>query len=94
MHATYQLKPDELNENFLHAIKKLFKNQTIEIAISDVPAKEAANNELRKAGALKGRIKMSADFNAPLADFAEYQPSIGSDAQRQMRIERITTAFS
>ncbi len=74
MHATYQLKPDELNENFLHTIKKQFKNQTVEIAVSDVPATEAANSEPRKAGALKGRIKMSDDFNAPLADFAEYQP--------------------
>lgn len=73
MHATYQLTPDELDENFLRSVKKLFKNQVIAIDISDVSAKEAANNELRHAGALKGRIKMSADFNAPLADFAEYQ---------------------
>jgi hypothetical protein len=27
----------------------------------------------RKAGALAGRIKISDDFNAPLADFAEYE---------------------
>ncbi len=73
MHATYQLKPEELNDSFLQAIKKQFKNQTVKIAVSDMPA-EAANNEPRKAGALKGRIKMSDDFNAPLADFAEYQP--------------------
>ena len=46
MHATFQLKPDELNESFLQAIKKQFKNQTVEIAVSDVPA-----NEPRKAGA-------------------------------------------
>ena len=58
MHATYQLKPDELNEKFLQAIKKQFQNKTIEIAVSDMPATEAANNEPRKAGALKGRIKM------------------------------------
>jgi hypothetical protein len=74
MHATYQLKPDELNENFLQVIKKQFKNKTVEIAVSDVPALDADNNTLRKAGVLKGRIKMSTDFNAPLADFAEYQP--------------------
>ncbi|MHB0989783.1 MAG: DUF2281 domain-containing protein [Burkholderiales bacterium] len=74
MHATYQLNSDELDENFLRSIRKLFQNQIIEIAISDIPEKEAANNELRKAGALKGRIRMSADFNEPLADFAEYQP--------------------
>jgi hypothetical protein len=74
MHATYQLKPDELNENFLQSIKAQFKNKTIEIAVSDVPAQATDNNAPRKAGALKGRIKMSADFNAPLDDFAEYQP--------------------
>ena len=70
MHATFQLKPDELNENFLHIIKQQFQNKTIEIAVSDMEAE----SPLRKAGALKGRIKMSADFNAPLADFSEYQP--------------------
>ena len=74
MHATYQLKPDELNEKFLQAIKNKFKNKTVEIAVTDVPSIEAASNEPRKAGALKGRIKMSADFNAPLEDFTEYQP--------------------
>jgi len=44
----------------------------IEISVSDVLVREAANKDMRKAVALKGRIKMSADFNAPLADFAEY----------------------
>ena len=74
MHATYQLKPSELNESFLQTIKEQFNNQTVEIAVSDVLAEEAASNAPRKAGALKGRIKMSDDFNVPLADFAEYQP--------------------
>ena len=45
MHATYQLKPDELNEKFLQAIKKQFQNQTVEIAVSDIPTTEANNNE-------------------------------------------------
>lgn len=72
MHATYQLKPDELNESFLQIIKQQFKNKTIEIDVSEVPDMELSPP--RKAGALKGRIKISADFNAPLADFAEYQP--------------------
>lgn len=73
MHATYQLKPSELNEKFIQAIKTQFQNQTIEIAISYVSASEGENNVPRKAGVLKGRIKMSADFNAPLPDFDEYQ---------------------
>lgn len=72
MHATYQLKPDELNEKFLQAIKKQFQNKSIEIAVSDELAAEALSGEPRKAGALKGRIKMSEDFNASLADFSEY----------------------
>ncbi len=72
MHATYQLKPDELNEKFLQAIKKQFQNKAVEIAVSDELAAESPNNQQRKAGALKGRIKMGDDFNAPLADFSEY----------------------
>ncbi|MBI3903518.1 MAG: DUF2281 domain-containing protein [Nitrosomonadales bacterium] len=73
MHATFQLKPEELNESFLLAIKKQFQNKTVAIEVSDLAA-EAEGNEPRKAGTLKGRIKMSADFNAPLDDFAAYQP--------------------
>ena len=71
MHATFQLKPDELNESFLQIIKQQFKNKTIEIDVSEVPDLELSTP--RKAGALKGRIKISVDFNAPLANFAEYQ---------------------
>jgi len=74
MHATFQLKPDELNEKFLQVIKQQLQNKTIEIAVSDVPDLELTKSPPRKAGALKGRIKVSADFNAPLADFAAYQP--------------------
>ena len=71
MHATFQLKPDELNESFLQIIKQQFKNKTIEIDVSEVLDLELSTP--RKAGALKGRIKISVDFNAPLANFAEYQ---------------------
>ncbi|MFZ3017413.1 MAG: hypothetical protein WA056_03005 [Gallionella sp.] len=74
MHATFQLKPDELNENFLRLIKTQFQNKTIEITVSDLPEQELANSTPRKSGTLKGRIKMIADFNEPLTDFADYQP--------------------
>lgn len=74
MHATFLLRPDELNEKFLQIIKKQFQNKTIEIAVSDVSDLDLAKSLPRKAGALKGRIRISADFNEPLADFAEYQP--------------------
>jgi hypothetical protein len=73
MHATFQLRSDELNEKFLQAIKKQFQNKTIEIAVSEMPDEKMEMSPPRKAGALKGRIKMSPDFNAPLDDFAEYQ---------------------
>ncbi len=73
MHATWQLKPDDMDENFLHAVKSMFQNHTIEIAISDVPDNTVMNAAPRKAGALKGRIKISPDFNAPLSDFDEYR---------------------
>jgi hypothetical protein len=42
-----------------------------------IPAESAKVNDdsplPRKAGALKGRITIAQDFNAPLEDFAEYE---------------------
>ena len=38
MQATYRLKPSELNEDFIALIKSLFKNNDIEITISNKPA--------------------------------------------------------
>lgn len=34
MEATYRLKPSELNEEFIKAIKKFFKDKELEITIS------------------------------------------------------------
>ena len=75
MQTTYKLKADELNNDFLNSVKVLFHGKVIEIAVSDTePQLEEQFLTLpRKAGALAGRIKMSDDFNAPLADFAEYE---------------------
>jgi len=40
----------------------------------DGPATESELSPMsRKAGALKGRIMMTSDFNAPMDDFAEYE---------------------
>lgn len=36
MLTTYRLKTDEINENFIDSIKKLFENKEIEILIYDV----------------------------------------------------------
>ena len=41
MEAVYQLKPDELNEEFLQRIKDFFGNQEIKITI-EVPHDETA----------------------------------------------------
>jgi len=53
----------------------LFHGKVIKIAVSDVETEQEEQLPTlpRKAGALAGRIKMSDDFNAPLADFAEYE---------------------
>jgi len=75
MQTTYRLEANELNNDFLNSVKALFHDKVIEIAVSDTePMQEEQLLTLdRKAGALAGRIKMSDDFNAPLADFAEYE---------------------
>ena len=47
MEATYRLKPAELNDEFIHAVKKLFRNQEIEIVISS--SKKNGKAEFLKA---------------------------------------------
>ena len=37
MHTLYKINSDELNENFIAAIKAQFPHQLIEIAISELP---------------------------------------------------------
>jgi hypothetical protein len=69
MQTTYKLKADELNNDFLNSVKVLFHGKVIEIAVSDTePQQEEQPSTLTRK-----RIKMSDDFNAPLADFAEYE---------------------
>jgi hypothetical protein len=74
MQATYRLEANELNNDFLNSVKALFHDKVIEIAVSDGESQKKPLATLpRKAGALAGRIKISDDFNAPLADFVEYE---------------------
>lgn len=75
MYTTYHLKADELNEDFLQSVKTLFHGQNIEIIVSESISNkpETIGTKPRRAGALQGRIKIADDFNAPLADFAEYE---------------------
>ena len=40
MHATYHLEPEELNADFLEALKTLFKNQRLTVTIQAEPASD------------------------------------------------------
>ena len=46
MQTTYLLKPDDLNTNFLEAIKLLFGNKLIEISVKEVSAAATGANDL------------------------------------------------
>ncbi len=48
----------------------------VEIIVLDSSAAESADTApvKRRAGSAKGQIKLAADFDAPLDDFAEYTP--------------------
>lgn len=61
------------------AIPEELRDQPIELIIWPLSDAQASATEpdaplpLRQIGALKGRIKIAPDFNAPLDDFAEYE---------------------
>ncbi len=44
------------------------------IVLYDENAPNDSSKKRRQAGSAEGLIKMSADFDAPLEDFEEYQP--------------------
>lgn len=75
MHTSYRLKATEINEDLLRSIRALYHDKVVEIRIDEVDY--ASENVTlttmpRRAGALKGRIRIEEDFDAPLADFDEY----------------------
>ncbi len=47
MEAVYRLKPDELNSDFVKTIKKLFKNNEVEITITSAPANKGKEEFLK-----------------------------------------------
>jgi hypothetical protein len=48
-----------------------WQDKQVEVIV--LPAEEKnGHHSKRKAGSLKGKIHMAADFNEPLADFKEY----------------------
>jgi hypothetical protein len=73
MYTTYRMKADELNEDFVQSLKTLFHGQNIEVVVSNDLSANLEPSLERKAGALKGRITIADDFNAPLADFTDYE---------------------
>ncbi len=49
------------------------KKARLIVMYEEEPLTDVRSSSPRKAGALKGRIKIAADFNAPLDGFAEYE---------------------
>ncbi len=49
-------------------------NRVRVIVLYDENAPSGSSKKRRQAGSAEGLIKMSADFDAPLEDFEEYQP--------------------
>ncbi len=44
MQTLYKLEPDELNENFLQALKLLFAGKTVEISVREVSPVDEQND--------------------------------------------------
>lgn len=72
----YQIKQDELPKKLWKLIDAALRGDSVFIEREDhsvvqlVPLKQ--NPRPRKAGSARGMIKMTDDFDAPLADFGEY----------------------
>lgn len=64
MEAVYRLKPDELNSDFVKTIKKLFKNNEVEIIITSSPTNKGKEEFLKAIEDVKLRkniVSFSAD---------------------------------
>lgn len=48
MQATYHLEPDELNGDFLEALKTMFKNQRLTVTVQAEPAVDETERILAK----------------------------------------------
>lgn len=72
----YQVTPEEAREHLLDLIDAAMRGERVVIAKDDqqavqlIPFTHATGS--RRAGSAKGVMKMSEDFDAPLADFDEY----------------------
>ena len=74
----YQVKPSELPQKLENLIDAALRGEPAFIERDDkamvqlLPLKQMLHP--RKAGSAKGLLEMADDFDAPLADFAEYMP--------------------
>ena len=80
MYTTYRLHADELDNDFIEALKTLFKDKEIEITVSEVDAPDQENTA--------GRERFAATLNAiSRASKAQKAPAI-SDEQLNRLIEK------
>jgi antitoxin (DNA-binding transcriptional repressor) of toxin-antitoxin stability system len=74
----YQIKQSDLPKKLWRLIDAALRGEPVFIERDDkailqlIPLKQMFHP--RKAGSAKGLVKISGDFDAPLADFAEYLP--------------------
>ncbi len=72
----HQIKQNELPKKLWNLIDAALRGEPVFITRDDQSMVQLVPMRLtlhpRKAGSAKGMVKMSADFDAPLGDFAEY----------------------
>lgn len=74
----HQIKQNELPKKFWDLIDAALRGEPVFITREDQSMVQLVPLSLslrpRKAGSARGKLKMSADFDAPLGDFKEYMP--------------------
>ncbi len=72
----YQVNIHEAKTNLSKLIKKVINGEEVVIAKGNIPLVKLVNLEgdkpKRKLDTAKGKMKIAADFDAPLNDFEEY----------------------
>lgn len=73
MQTAYRLNANEIDIDLLRSIQALYHDKWVEIRINETAPEPQITSPTRKAGALKGRVQLSPDFNQPLADMSDYE---------------------
>jgi hypothetical protein len=72
--AKISVLPDSIQQEVIDFIEFMqIKVDRQSAADKNLSTEDEFSTVSRKAGALAGRIKISDDFNAPLADFSDYE---------------------